>query len=93
MSLCEAKPDVTPELHRELDALAKDISRGTTGRYTEADTAYLTEAALRLATHAWRKDVACHLCPRWMHRHGCSCPIYQARRRLHELGVWPEWGW
>jgi len=81
---------MTRDEQRELDALAKTVSKGTTGRFTEDDATWLADVARRFATDAWRRDVLCTMCPRWMYKHTCSCPHFQARRRLMEFGYWPE---
>jgi hypothetical protein len=81
---------MTPSEHAELDALAKDVSAGTAGRFPAALYPLLVPAATELHGHAWRKDVRCNLCPRYGARHTCSCPHFQARRRLMAYGVWPE---
>jgi hypothetical protein len=76
--------------YAELDALAKDISVGTNGRFPVEAYPFLAEVARTCAALAWRADVACRMCPRYCHRHSCGCPHFQARRRLIGYGVWPE---
>jgi hypothetical protein len=81
---------MTPAEHAELDALAKDVSTGTAGRFPAALYPLLVPAATELWSQAWRRAVTCRMCPRRMHNHTCSCPHAQARKRLTRYGVWPE---
>jgi hypothetical protein len=76
--------------HCELDALAKDVSVGTNGRFPVESYPFLAEVARTCAALAWRDDVLCRMCPRYMDRHTCSCPHFQARKRLMSFSVWPE---
>jgi hypothetical protein len=82
---------VTPAEQANLLAIAKEISTGHIGRWADPTKQVdLEEAALRLALHAWQRDVVCTACPRRSDNHTCGCPHAQARKRLRALGVWPE---
>jgi hypothetical protein len=85
-----AGPGMTAADYTELDALAKDVSTGTNGRFPVEAYPFLAEVARTCAALAWQADVQCRMCPRPMSKHTCSCPHAQARKRLMRFGVWPE---
>ena len=80
---------MTTDERHALDALAKDISVGTSGLYPPAVYPLLRGAAETLAALAWQEGETCQMCPRPMRKHVCSCPHALAKKRLQQFGVWP----